>query len=220
MTTMQSYRRLSVTYQKNIRDNTTSMAQKAFEIRSQYLSADGRKYDPEFETWWSDYKLDTIFGKRANFTKWASAGAALSHARIGEYRDRMPTTLTALYEVSQLTPEELKLCMQDRFTRESLTDQPKGRKAPVVYRLDVVAIDPSPLTCCHRLFHAINCEPRDILKSFGLCGNPVFHAISRVHIEFARCFLRLVQILCFRGDANPSTAVLKSRLPFRAAISS
>ena len=117
-----------VTYQKNIRDNTISMAQKAFDIRSQYLSADGRKYDPEFETWWSDYKLDTIFGKRANFTKWASAGEALSQARIGEYRDRMPTTLTALYEVSQLTPDELKLCVQDRYTRTSLTDQEKARK--------------------------------------------------------------------------------------------
>jgi hypothetical protein len=42
----------------------------------------------------------------------------------------MPTTLTALYEVSQLTPEELKLCMQDRFTRESLTGVPRGRQKP------------------------------------------------------------------------------------------
>jgi len=30
-------------YQKHIRANTVSMAQKAFQIRSQYLSADGRK---------------------------------------------------------------------------------------------------------------------------------------------------------------------------------
>jgi hypothetical protein len=109
-------------FQKNIRENAISMAEKAYDIRSQYLSADGRKYDKEFEKWWSDYKLDSIFGQRANFTKWPSAGAALSQAKIGEYRDRMPTTLTALYEVSQLTPDELKLCVQDRYTRTSLTD--------------------------------------------------------------------------------------------------
>lgn len=119
-----------VTFQQNIRENTISMAQKAFEIRSEYLSADGRKYDEEFEKWWSGYKLDTIFGKRANFTKWASAGEALEHAKIGEYRDRLPTTLTALYEVSQLTPDELTLCIQDRYMRTSLTDQPKGSRKP------------------------------------------------------------------------------------------
>jgi len=92
------------------------------------------------------------------------------------------------------------------------------RDEVVVYRLDVIAIDALALPCRNCLFHAINSEFGDILKSFGLCGNPVFHAISRVHVKFARCFLRLVQILCFGGDANPSTAVLESRLPFRTAI--
>ncbi len=119
-----------VGFQKHIRENTIAMAQKAYELRSQYLQTDGKKYDKEFETWWSDYKLDTIFGKRANFTKWASAGAALAQAEIGKYRDQLPTTLTALYEVSQLTPQELKLCIEDRFTRASLADEPKGRKKP------------------------------------------------------------------------------------------
>lgn len=32
-------------YQRNIRDNTVAMASRAFDIRSQHLSADGRKYD-------------------------------------------------------------------------------------------------------------------------------------------------------------------------------
>lgn len=117
-------------YQRNIRENTISMAQKAFELRSQYLSADGRKYDEHFEKWWTTFNLDGIFGKRANFTKYAAAGQELEKARIGEHRDRMPTTLTALYEVSQLTADELKLCLQDRYTRTSLTEEPQGSKKP------------------------------------------------------------------------------------------
>lgn len=119
-----------VSFQKNIRENTIAMAEKAFDIRSQYLSADGLKYDPTFEKWWSSYNLNSIFGKRANFTKWALAGAALGQARIGEYRDRLPTTLTALYEVSQLTPDELKLGIENCYRRSSLTDKPKGNKKP------------------------------------------------------------------------------------------
>lgn len=117
-------------YQKHLRETTVLMAQRAFQIRSQYLSADGRKYDDAFETWWSTHNLDAVFGKRANFTKWASAGEAFEKARIEEHSERMPTTLTALYEVSQLTPDEVKLCLQDRFTRTSLTEQPKGNKKP------------------------------------------------------------------------------------------
>jgi hypothetical protein len=118
------------TYHKSIRDNTISMAQKAFEIRSQYLNADGRKYDEEFEKWWSTHDLDAVFGKRANFTKWASSGSALERAKLDKYLDRMPTTLTALYEAAQLTRDELTLCLQDKFTRASLTETPKGRAKP------------------------------------------------------------------------------------------
>ncbi len=119
-----------VTYQKNIHENTISMSRRAFEIRSQYLSADGLKYVPAFEKWWTTYKLESIFGKRANFTKWAAAGEALEKAKIGGYSDRLPTTLTGLYEVSQLTPDELQLSVQDTYARDSLTDAPKGKEKP------------------------------------------------------------------------------------------
>jgi hypothetical protein len=119
-----------VALQGNVRENTIAMAMKAFEIRSQYLSEDGRRYDEAFEKWWASFNLDSIFGKRANFTKYAAAGEALEKAKVGEYRDRLPLTLTALYEVSQLTPDELKLSVQDTFSRDSLTDTPKGRQKP------------------------------------------------------------------------------------------
>src|SRR5437868_14594289 len=89
-------------FQKSIRQNTISMARKAFQIRSQYLSSDGRKYDEAFEKWWSAHSLDAVFGARGNYTKWASAGEAIEKARIDEHSEQMPSTLTALYEISQL----------------------------------------------------------------------------------------------------------------------
>ena len=74
-----------VIYQKNIRENTISMAQKAFDIRSQYLTADGRKYDPEFEKWWSNYKLDFDLRQASKFHEvgfgWRSFEPS-SHRRI------------------------------------------------------------------------------------------------------------------------------------------
>jgi hypothetical protein len=117
-------------YQKRIRENTVSIARKAFQIRSQYISADGRKYDENFEKWWSTHNLDSVFGKRANFTKWASSGEAIEKSVIEGHDERMPTTLTALYEIAQLRPEEVKLGLQDTYTRTSLTEDPKGNKKP------------------------------------------------------------------------------------------
>ena len=116
--------------QRGIREHTIDLAILAFDIRSQHLSADTRKYDADFEKWWGTQNLDSVFGKRANFTKWAQAGSSVERAKFGEYLDPMPTTLTALYEVSQLHQDELKLCLQDRYTRNSLTEEPKGRKKP------------------------------------------------------------------------------------------
>ena len=119
-----------VTFQKNIRENTSLMAQRAFQIRSEYLSADGLKYDPAFEKWWSAHNLSSVFGQRANFTKWAAAGEVVEQAKVAGYSDRLPTAMTALYELSQLTPDEIKLSVQDTYTRDSLTDDPKGKEKP------------------------------------------------------------------------------------------
>ena len=118
------------TYQANIGHNTILMAHKAYQIRSQYLHFDGKKYVSDFNAWWDSYDLNKVFGKHSNFTKWAAAGKAMECAKIHDYDERLPTTLTALYEVSLLSSEELKLCLQDRYTRSTLTDEPKGRKQP------------------------------------------------------------------------------------------
>jgi hypothetical protein len=117
-------------YQKNIRDNTIAMAEKAYHIRNQYLSADGRKYDPKFEEWWTLHNLNSVFGGRSNFTKWASAGEVLEKAKFDKSSDRMPHSLNALYEVALLTDDERKLGLENTYTRATLTDAPKGKKKP------------------------------------------------------------------------------------------
>jgi len=87
-----------LTFKKNISDNTIAMAEKAFDIRSQYLSSDSRKYDPKFEEWWSEYNLDSVFGGRANFTKYAASGKVVEQAKIGGYTRQIDRLLIALAE--------------------------------------------------------------------------------------------------------------------------
>lgn len=119
-------------YQKNIRDNTIAMAEKAYHIRNQYLSADGKKYDEEFHKWWSLHNLNSVFGGRSNFTKWAKSGEVLEKAKFDKYSEKLPHSLNALYEVSQLSPDELKMSLEDTFTRTTLTDEPKRKtKKPI-----------------------------------------------------------------------------------------
>ncbi|MGO9050207.1 MAG: hypothetical protein ACLQFW_25550, partial [Xanthobacteraceae bacterium] len=73
--------------------------------------------------------------------------------------------------------------------------------------LDVVSTNALALACRNRLLHAINGKLRNIFKALRLCRNAVHQTMTRVHAKIARRFLRLVQILCFRCDANPMTAV-------------
>ena len=75
-----------VAFQKNIPESTLAMAEKAYQLRSQYLSADGKNYVPDFEKWWSDYNLDSVFGSRSSFSIWAGSGEALEKPGFGDSR--------------------------------------------------------------------------------------------------------------------------------------
>jgi hypothetical protein len=116
--------------QKNVRKNVIALAGRAYHIRLEHLGEDGKGYDKDFEKWWRNYELNRVFGKRSNFTKYAAAGEALEKAKIHDYYDKMPITLNALYEVAQLTSEEIKLCLENRYTRSSLTAAPTCPKRP------------------------------------------------------------------------------------------
>lgn len=116
----------------NVRKSVIELAALAADVRNQYLDASGRKYDREFEAFWKAHDMDGKFGTRATFTKYANVGDVVHkvQAQFEPYADRLPVTMTALYEISQLTNEELGLCLVDTYRRTEVTaDQSKWTKS-------------------------------------------------------------------------------------------
>ena len=123
-------------FHKNIRTNTIAMAERAYDVAQAFVngSMDGARWDykKEFKSWWSTFSAHTVFGSESNFTKYAKAGAAIRkvHTRFEHKSDRLPITLTALYEISQLTEMELTLCLENTYSRTSLTEPEASWKRP------------------------------------------------------------------------------------------
>ena len=117
---------------KAVKKNTIALAKQAFQIHSEHYSRTDRKYDKDFEAWWEAQRLDQIFGSRDNWTKWYRAGEAIEkvHAQFEKYDGRLPKTRDALYEIALLQPDELRLCLENRFTRTSVTQDEAGWKRP------------------------------------------------------------------------------------------
>ena len=117
---------------KAVKKNTIALAKQAFQIHSEHYSRTDRKYDKDFEAWWEAQRLDQIFGSRDNWTKWYRAGEAIEkvHAQFEKYAGRLPKTRNALYEIALLQPDELRLCLENRFTRTSVTQDEAGWKRP------------------------------------------------------------------------------------------
>ena len=107
---------------KKIRKSVVELASLAFQIREQHL--DNGKYDKEFNSFWKNYDLEEKFGSLATFTKYALAGEGINkvRAQYSQYENRLPVTLTALYEFSQLTSGEMSLCFESTFRRRDITD--------------------------------------------------------------------------------------------------
>jgi hypothetical protein len=119
----------------NLQQGTRDLEALAYHVRVQYLQADGQRYDPAFEKWWRTYEMAKIFGSRANFTKYANAGEAMEKANVHQYADRMPVSLAARYEVSQLEPDEIALCVENRYSRSTVGAEPTTprRPTPVIH---------------------------------------------------------------------------------------
>ena len=116
----------------NIRTSVVELATIAASIRNQYLDATGKKYDGDFQAFWKNYGMEKNFGSQANFTKYASAGDAIGmvKAQYEQYESRLPITLTALYEFSQLDQEEMELCLSSTFSRTEVTSDRTKWKSP------------------------------------------------------------------------------------------
>ena len=126
-------------YHKAIQKNTVAMATRAYEIHCEHISSDGKKYDAQFEDWWNSHGLDDVFGSRSTWTKWHRAGELISKVkgRYSEHSDKLPNARDALYQVAMLDETELRLCLDDTYTRKSVTapeaewQRPKNPK-PVI----------------------------------------------------------------------------------------
>ena len=115
-----------------IRSSLIELATIAAKIRNQHLDASGKKYDAEFHGFWKAHSMEKNFGSLSNFTKYANAGDAIElvKAQFDKYEKRLPTTMSALYEFSLLTTEEMELCLEDTFTRTEVTsDRSKWKQA-------------------------------------------------------------------------------------------
>jgi len=115
-----------------VKKNTIAIAKQVFQIHSEHYSRTDRKYDKDFELWWEIQGLGKVFGSRGNWTKWYRAGEAIEkvHAKFGKYADKLPTTRDALYEIALLQSEELRLCLENRYTRSSVTQPEAEWKHP------------------------------------------------------------------------------------------
>ena len=115
-----------------VRKSIVELATTAAAIRNQHLDAGSKKYDSEFRTFWKKYSMEQNFGSLANFTKYANAGDAIEvvGAQFEKHTKRLPTTLSALYEFSLLTPEEMELCLESTFSRTEITSDSTKWKSP------------------------------------------------------------------------------------------
>ena len=112
--------------------NTVALAKEAFQIHGEHYHVAERKYDKDFEKWWTTQAVDRVFGTRTNWTKWHRAGEAIEkvHARFGYYIGNLPVNRDALYEIAMLQADELRLCLENKYTRTSVTELEAEWKRP------------------------------------------------------------------------------------------
>jgi hypothetical protein len=115
-----------------VKRNTITLAKQAYQIHSEHYSRTNRRYDKNFEVWWEAQGLEQVFGSRGNWTKWYRAGEALEkvHAQFDKYTNKLPTTREALYEIALLQPDELRLCLENKYSRSSVTQPEAEWKRP------------------------------------------------------------------------------------------
>ena len=128
-------------YFSKAKRSVIDLADFACDMRMQHLEADGKKYSPAFMKWWNEHKLENQFGSLPTWTKYAKVGELLqqTRARTDQSFERLPYSLEALYQISQLTDEEFRLCLQDTYSRTSLTQsesewkRPKKKPNPLIH---------------------------------------------------------------------------------------
>ena len=116
----------------NTRTPVVELAKFAATIRNQHLDSTGNKYDGDFQAFWKNHGMEKKFGLLPNFTKYANAGDAIGkvQAQYETHEKKLPVTLSALYEFSQLHDDEMLLCLENTYSRTEVTNDRTKWKQP------------------------------------------------------------------------------------------
>ncbi len=102
--------------------NLVEMALLAQGVSKSNKNASGT-YTKDFHTWYKNNKMDEVFGTLSNFSKYASAGAAIvrHQDKFNGSVDQLPMTITALYAIHDMNDDEVKLALKDHYTRKDVS---------------------------------------------------------------------------------------------------
>jgi len=114
---------------KKDRDNRFELFLLSHAIREKYLDKKANDYTEEFRDFYEQQDLESIYGKLANFTKYASAGSVIEYVKSStsdpdKYLNQLPVGVNALYEISliiKLDETALKACWHFTPRRKSKT---------------------------------------------------------------------------------------------------
>jgi len=115
------------THFKKDRDNRFELFLLSNAIREKYLDKKSNEYSVDFIDFYEQYKLEEVYGKLANFTKYASAGSVIEYVKSNttapnKYLAQLPVGTNALYEISliiKLDEEALRACWHFTPRRKS-----------------------------------------------------------------------------------------------------
>lgn len=110
------------------RDNRFKLFVLSHGIRKKYLDPVSNDYSQEFHEWYATSGVGDLFGKLANFTKYASAGEVVEYVATKTRKPvedlaKLPVSLRALYEVSlilKLDADVFKTCLRFTPTRKTI----------------------------------------------------------------------------------------------------
>ncbi len=107
---------------RNSSKNLVQMALLAYGVRKTNKNQSD-DYTKQFHEWYSQFNMDKIFGSKSNFTKYAKAGEVIVRHKegLGRETSQLPLSISVLYAMHDMTDDELALCLEDHYTRSSVT---------------------------------------------------------------------------------------------------
>jgi hypothetical protein len=107
---------------RNASKNLVQMALLAQGVRATNENQSG-DYTKQFHEWYAEYNMEKLFGSKSNFTRYAQVGEVIvkQKANLGREISQLPLSVNALYAIHDMTDDEVSLCLEDHYTRSSIT---------------------------------------------------------------------------------------------------